>query len=902
VDQKIGNVVGHRKITFASRPLTAKSVLRWPHWTLKPINGPMNLDRWQQIEKIYHSALEHEPRQRQAFLREACAGDEALRKEVESLLAHQLQAESFIEAPALEVAAKGMAQNQAQSLVGRQSGPYKIQSLLGVGGMGEVYLAQDPRLDRAIALKILPTELASDPDRIRRFIREARAASGLKHANVAHIYEIGQSDGLHFIAMEYVEGQSLAQKMSGQPLELKGVLDIGIQAADALEEAHRKGITHRDVKSANLMITPKGQVKVLDFGLAKISRPEGEAPGSDVSTSIHTVEGVVMGTLRYMSPEQVLGKELDARTDLFSLGVVLYEMTTGRLPFSGSHASEVMDRILHAQPEAISRFNYNVPPELEWIVRKCLEKDRDTRYQSAHELLIDLRSLKREERLGPTAEVTVQSWSHVRRFAVAAITVAIIAILGMAVYLITWRSSAIDSVAVLPFVNASADPNNEYLSDGIAESLINSLSQLPKLRVKSRNSVFRYKGKETDVQTVGRELGVRAVLTGRVTQRGDGLLIGVELVDARDNNQIWGEHYNRKFSDIVAVQQEISKEITENLRLRLTGEEQKRLTKPYTENTEAYQLYLKGRYHWNKRPQGLKEGIKYFEQAIEKDPSYALAYTGLADSYGALGTWEDGTVSPAEAMPKAAAAAIKALKIDETLAEAHTSLAYIKLHYDWDWLATEKELKRAIELNPSYANAHHWYSHYWMTMGRTQESLIESNRAVELDPLDPIFNGHLAWHYYYSRQYDQVIEQCRKIFQMNPDLFWPHFRLGLAYEQKAMFGESIVEFSKTTTLARHLTYVKAALGYTYALSGQRNYAQNVLDQLKELSKQRYVSSSDVAIIYVGLSEKDQAFAWLQKAYQERSWHMVLLKVDPRLDNLRSDARFKDLLRRVGLPP
>ena len=356
----------------------------------------MKLDRWQQIEKIYHSALEHEPRQREAFLREACAGDEALRKEVESLLAHQPQAESFIEKPALEVAAKGMAQNPAQSLVGQQVGPYKIHSLLGVGGMGEVYLAQDPRLDRAIALKILPAELASDPDRIRRFIREARAASGLKHPNVATIYEIGKSDEFHFIAMEYVEGQTLADKISGRPLPIAEIVDIGIQVADALDEAHRKGITHRDIKPANLMLTSREQVKILDFGLAKVARPEGQAMGSDISTVVKTETGVVMGTVQYMSPEQVLGKEVDHRTDIFSLGVVLYEMATGRLPFTGTSSSETMDRVLHGQPEAIARFNYNVPAELERIMRKCLEKDRERRYQSARELLIDLRNHKRD--------------------------------------------------------------------------------------------------------------------------------------------------------------------------------------------------------------------------------------------------------------------------------------------------------------------------------------------------------------------------------------------------------------------------------------------------------------------------------------------------------------------------
>jgi eukaryotic-like serine/threonine-protein kinase len=491
------------------------------------------------------------------------------------LLAQQEEAGGFIEVPALEVAAKGMAGNRAQSRVGQQIGSYKVLSLLGVGGMGEVYLAQDQRLDRTIALKILPTELASDPGRMRRFVQEAKAASALKHSNVATIYEIGEFEGMRFIAMEYVEGQTLAARIEGRPLETAEILDIGVQVADALDEAHTKGITHRDIKPANNMLTQRGQVKVLDFGLAKIARPEGPVVRSDVSTVVSTETGVVLGTLQYMSPEQVLGKEVDHRTDIFSLGIVLYEMATGRLPFAGTSSSETTDRILHRQPEALARFNYNLPTELERITRKCLEKDRERRYQSSRELLVDLRNLKRESDSRVVLAGRGSRLEKVQRLKSASrrlVLLAGLALMSLGLYLLVRRGmptdKAIDSIAVLPFTNVNADANMEYLSDGITESLINSLSQLSKIQVKSRNSVFPYKGRETDAQAVGHELGVQAVLTGRISQHGDALLIGVELVNVRDNNQIWGEHYNRKLAEIVTVQEEISKEISEKLRLR----------------------------------------------------------------------------------------------------------------------------------------------------------------------------------------------------------------------------------------------------------------------------------------------------------------------------------------------
>ena len=591
----------------------------------------------QQIEAIFHDACNLAPDKRSAFVAQACAGDEDLRREVELLLASDEQAATLIEAPAYQMAAPLLAESQPSSFAGQSISHYQIISLLGKGGMGEVYRARDTKLDRTVALKILPADVATDAERMRRFVSEAKAASALNHPHVATIYEIGEAEGVRFIAMEYVEGQTLAAKINGTPLAINEILELGSQIADALDEAHSKGITHRDIKPANVMLTPRGQVKVLDFGLAKITRPQ--SIDSNISTLAKTQSGVVMGTVPYMSPEQALGREVDQRSDLFSLGVVLYEMATGHSPFAGASTTETLDRILHAQPEAMARFNYDVPAELERIVRKCLEKERERRYQSARELVVDLRNLKREAGAkGMSAEpIAIAPKRSLYRLRLAAILLVILALIAVSAYWLYPRSSAIESVAVLPFLNVGANPDTEYLSDGIAESLIRSLSQLPRLTVRSRDSAFRYKNRDVTAQLAGQELKVQAVLTGRVTQRGEDISISVELVDVNTNSHLWGEQYQQKLANLLQVQETIAREISDKLRLKLTSDEQSRLTKRYTENVEAYQLYQLGRYHWNKRTfEGFDNALKYFTQAIEKDPGYALAYSGLADAYTLL--------------------------------------------------------------------------------------------------------------------------------------------------------------------------------------------------------------------------------------------------------------------------
>jgi serine/threonine protein kinase len=784
---------------------------------------------------------------------------------------------------------------------------YRILNHLGAGGMGEVYLAEDTKLDRKVAIKFLSAESAMDKGAKKRLIREARAAAKLDHSNICSIYEVDEEEGRSFIVMQYVEGETLAKLIARQPLELREALDIAVQMADALAEAHSRGIIHRDIKPQNVMVTARGQVKVLDFGLAKLVQQPQVTESEAATQSLLTDPGLIIGTVPYMSPEQLRGEALDARSDIFSFGSVLYEMLSGRTPFSSVTAAETISSILTREPTTLVRYAPGLPEELQRIVRKCLAKDKRLRYQSARDLLIDLSNLRRDSEAGANTEVTTriatQPRGSIRRlFVIVALVVAALALSSVGIYMQMEHGRAIDSLAVLPFVNVSADADTEYLSDGITESLINSFSQLPNLRVMSRDSVFRYKGQQTTAQGVGRDLRVQAVLTGRVVQRGSNLLISTELVDVRDNSQIWGEQYNRRLTDILAVQSEIAREISEKLRLRLTGEQEKRLVKRYTDNAEAYQLYLKGRYYWNKRTEeGLNKGIEYFNQAIEKEPNYALAYSGLADCHTSLAfSFDAGAVSPRQTIPQAEAAALKALKIDDTLAEAHTSLAFIKLLYDWDWPGAEESFKRAIELDPNYPNAHHWYSHYLMAMGRIEESLTESRRALELDPLLLVLNVHLGWHYLYARQYDQAIEQFRKTLEMDPHFRQAHLYLGWAYLGNGMYAEAIGELQTAKALFAGSGEAEAGLGYVYAVSGKRGDAQRVLDQLKELSKRRYVSPFFIALIYAGLEEKDQAFAWLERAYVDRSDLLVYLEMEPKLDSLRSERKFADLVSRVGL--
>jgi serine/threonine protein kinase/TolB-like protein/Tfp pilus assembly protein PilF len=911
----------------------------------------MKPERWQQIERLYHAALERKPAERAAFLREACAGEDAVRSEIESLLGYQEKAEQFIEAPAFEVAAKRMPEDQVNSMVGRQLGSYTILSQLGAGGMGEVYLAQDTRLGRKLALKLLPAQFTADADRLRRFEQEARAASALNHPNIITIFEIGQEGSTHYIATEFIDGPTLRQQMESKRIGLGLAVEVAAQTASALDAAHAAGIMHRDIKPENIMLRGDGLVKVLDFGLAKLIERQAARvdTGAPTAVNVSTEPGMVMGTAHYMSPEQAKGPEVDARSDIFSLGIVLYEMVAGRKAFDGDTLSHVIVSILEKDPPPLAHYAREVPAELERIVKKALAKDREARYQTAKDVLIDLKSLKQELELeaqrkramppamgaaeteatsddqeavetskaaaSNTGDATARATSSAEylitgiqrgvgrhKAAFGALALALLALVGLGLYLFAGRGqeTAIDSVAVLPFVNGSNDPNLEYLSDGFTESLINGLSQLSKLRVMSLSAVFRYHGRENDAQAIGKALGVRAILMGRAVPRGDALFVSAELVDARDNSHLWGEQYNRKLSDLVAIQGEISREVAKRLRPRLSGEEQKRLTKNDTENAQAYQLYLQGRFHWNKQTaEGMKQAIDYFRQALSLDSKYALAYTGLADSYNNLGLW--GYAPAREVYPEAMAAAMKALELDDSLAEAHTSLGHLKFEYYRDLAGAERAYKRAIELNPNYARAHLLYAVYTATMGRWPEAFAEIERAQELEQeLDPYSFQSMTFKgisLYFSGQSDQAIEQLQKTIAKDPNFWQPHHWISQVYAQKRMYPEALAQAQK----ARELQGVGSAwlAGYIYAVSGQRGAALHVIGELKELSRERYISPYDFAQIYAGLCDQDQAFAWLEKGYADRAPLLDNLNVNPVFDGLRADPRYANLARRMG---
>lgn len=819
--------------------------------------------------------------------------------------------------------------------------------------MGEVYLANDTQLRRQVAIKLLPVEFTDNKTRLSRFEHEAYAASSLNHPNILTIHEIGQQDGQHYIATEYVEGESLRQRLTRGHLDVRELLGIAAQVADALSAAHEAGIVHRDIKPENVMVRHRdGYVKVLDFGLAKAAKDSvAKQPAIDqeapTRTRIFKTEpGMVVGTASYMSPEQARGLALDARSDIWSLGVMLYEMASGRLPFQGPTTTDVLSVILHKEPPSLLLHSEDMPAELERIVEKALAKDREERYQVIKDMALDLRRLKQRlemdvelersispdegarhiaDRLslagGPvsaTPQTSAASTSSIRatqtaatadhllgriqshkRAALLVLTILVLATVVAAFsYLYYHKSSsqAISSIAVLPFANGIGDPNMDYLSDGISESLINALAQLPGLKVIARGSVFKYKGREIDPEEVARALGVQAVVIGRVAQRSDQLQISAEMVDARDNTHMWGEQYSRKATDLQAVQEEMAHTIAGKLRLRLTAAEEQQLYKRATQNSEAYQLYLNGLFFRRKGGiENSKSALDYYTEAVKLDPNFSQAYAGVADAYRYLGAF--GVLDPKDALARAKTAVAKALETDETLAEAHVALAIINGD-SWDWAGAEREFRRAIELNPNLADAHHRFAAYLSNTERHTEAFAENARAQELDPLRVTIKADGGARLYWARRYDEAIEKLQEAIRLEPDNGYAHVYLGYTYATKGMYAQAVEEYRKQISIDGETASTQIFLGYALAKSGRTDEAKTILNKLKNTKE--YVSPAELSILYAGLGDKEAALASLERAYQTQDPQMQYLKIDPHRDSLRSDARFQDLLRRVGL--
>ena len=752
---------------------------------------------------------------------------------------------------------------------GTRLGPYEILAPLGAGGMGEVYRARDTRLGREVAVKVLPERFAEDAGALSRFEREAKALAALSHPNLLAIHDFGREGSVAYAVTELLEGETLRQRLTGRELPWRDAVEIAAAIADGLAAAHSRGVIHRDLKPENVFLTSHGTVKILDFGLARRERvvPSGEESHSPTLTQ-QTEPGSVMGTPGYMAPEQLSGAPGDARSDMFSLGCVLYETLSGRRAFPGRTGAESMAAILRDTPPELAQLGKSVPADFDRIVARCLEKDPEKRFQSARDLAFALRGVGRQSRVSvaPTPRKARRRRGR---------------------------------IAVLPLRNLSADPEQDYFVDGVTEALISDLAKISSLHVISRTTAMAYRGSTKTLPQIALELDVDTIVEGSVARSGQRIRITAQLIKASTDTPLWADDFDRDLRDMLSLQGEIARTIATQIKAKLTPEERVRLSTARAVDPQAHEAYLKGRFYWNKRPMGISTGIEYFRQAIAIDPTYAAPYAGLADSYATLGSWENGTLPPKAGFEKAKAAASKALELDPKLSDAHNSLAYTHLHYDWDWRTSEKEFRRAIELNPGNTDALHWYSHFLTAMSQHEDSLAATNQGLQLSPLDPTLNFHLAWAHYLARKPDLCIAQSKKGIELDLHPFWFHFFLGWGYEQGGMYPEAIEALGEAVKRSKESPVTIWVLAHAYAVGGRTAEANRLLENLVESSRQKYIPPYEIGMVHLGLGEKDRAFEWFQKAFEERSGWMAYLKVDPRLDRVRSDPRLADLMRRVG---
>jgi serine/threonine-protein kinase len=775
-------------------------------------------------------------------------------------------------------------------MIGKTISHYKILEKLGEGGMGVVYKAEDTRLRRTVALKFLSPEMTRDADAKRRFEQEARAAATLEHINVCNIYEIDETaDGQTYIVMACYDGETLKDRIHRGPLRLEEAIDIAMQIGEGLKEAHEKKLVHRDIKGANIMITSKGQAKIMDFGLAKLSG----------QTKL-TKEASTIGTVAYMSPEQAAGKEVDHRTDIWSLGVLLYEMITGRLPFRGEYEPSVIYSILNENPEPVTGLRTGVPVELERIINKILKKTADERYQTVSDALVDLQAVKRtgspeRRKHRPGMRRPLKRYALLSGALLVMIT---LIVLGVRI-LFTGKIHGIESIAVLPLENLSDDPAQEYFVDGMTDALIAELAQISALRIISRTSVMRYKGTRKSLPEIAGEINVDALVEGTVLQSDGQVRITVQLVQANPEKHLWADNYVRDLQDVIQMQKEVARSIAHEIQVSVTRDEQARLLHVRTVNPEAHEAYLKGRYYFNQRTKdGFSKAIEYFNQAIGNDPDYAAAYAGLSDCYCVAPAYY--LMVPAEAYPKAKAAAITALELDDNNPEANASLAGVKHNYDWAFSEAESLYKKAISLNPNFASAHQWYGELLTALGRSDEAMAEVERAHELDPFSPVINSVWGQTFFFARDYDGAIRQLRYTLELHPDFHMTYYLLSNAYSHKNMHEEAIKTAQKSKTISDNPLHI-ANLGYIYAKAGEKEKALEELRLMKNLPNQQLLlHAATMAILYIGLGDQEMAFYWLERAFEQYDYLISFMNVNPQFDTLRSDPRFIDLLKRIGL--